>query len=217
VQHFKTKGKIFMKPHEIEELSFSIIEKEAGPHGFEPSQWRIVSRMIHTSADFEYLQSVRFHPEAISAGIRAIQNGRAIVTDTNMAKAGIRKTDAAKFGCRVECLMEDPEVKKMAAADGTTRAAAAVDAAAVQFKGGIFVVGNAPTALMRIIEQIRAGRTLPALIVGLPVGFGNAAESKERLTRADVPHITNVGRKGGSAVAAAVINALLKLTAEKGE
>jgi precorrin-8X/cobalt-precorrin-8 methylmutase len=87
----------------------------------------------------------------------------------------------------------------------------------VQFKGGIFVVGNAPTALMRIIEQIRAGRTLPALIVGLPVGFVNAAESKERLTRADVPHITNVGRKGGSAVAAAVINALLKLTAEKGE
>ncbi|MBS0012899.1 MAG: precorrin-8X methylmutase [Desulfobacterales bacterium] len=206
-----------MKPYEIEELSFSIIETEAGSHGFAPAQWRIVSRMIHTSADFEYLQSIRFHPEAISAGIRAIQTGRAIVTDTNMAKAGIRKTDAARFGCRVDCLMTDPEVKKQADANGSTRAAAAVDAAADQVKGGIFVVGNAPTALMRIIEQVRAGRTAPALVVGLPVGFVNAAESKQMLAELDLPHITNIGRKGGSAVAAAVINALLSLAAEKGE
>jgi precorrin-8X/cobalt-precorrin-8 methylmutase len=205
-----------MKPHEIEDLSFSIIEKEAGPHGFSPAQWRIVSRMIHTSADFGYLQSVRFHPEAISAGIRAIQTGQTIVTDTNMAKAGIRKTDAARFGCRVDCLMQDPEVKKQAAAQGTTRAAAAVDAASDQVKDGIFVVGNAPTALMRIIEQIRAGRTAPALVVGLPVGFVNAAESKQMLTKTNVAHITNMGRKGGSAVAAAVINALFSLAAEKG-
>lgn len=205
-----------MNPHEIERQSFRIIEQEAGYHGFAPDQWRIVSRMIHTSADFDYLKSVLIHPEAVSAGISAIMNGRAIFTDTNMVRAGIRKKDAAGFGCRVECLMEDPAVKKNAEKQNTTRAAAAVDAAADDMQGGIYAVGNAPTALLRLIELIRQGSARPALVVGFPVGFVNAAESKEILAELDLPHITNMGRKGGSAVAAAAVNALLVMAGEKG-
>ncbi|MFP3999840.1 MAG: precorrin-8X methylmutase [Desulfobacterales bacterium] len=205
-----------MKPNEIEKQSFRIIEQEAGTHGFAPDQWSIVSRMIHTSADFEYLKSVKIHPEAVSAGISAIKNGRPIITDTNMLRAGIRKKDTSKFGCRVECLIEDPGVKKDAEKQGTTRAAAAVDAAVSDMEGGICAVGNAPTALLRLIEHIRQKSARPALVVGFPVGFVNAAESKEILEQLDLPHITNRGRKGGSAVAAAVINALLILAGEKG-
>lgn len=205
-----------MKPHEIEEQSFYIIGQEAGEHGFPPEQWRIVSRMIHTSADFDYLETVRFHPHAISAGINAIENGGAIITDTRMALAGIRKKEAAGFGCRTACFMEDPGVIENAAQQGTTRAYAAVETAAQLMSGGIYVVGNAPTALLQLIEMVRDGRAAPALVVGLPVGFVNAAESKKILAGMDLPHITNNGRKGGSAVAAAAVNALLELTAEKG-
>ena len=205
-----------MKPREIENQSFAIISQEAGEHGFDPDQWRIISRMIHTSADFDYLQTVRFHPDAISAGIKAIENGCAIITDTHMAMAGIRNTDAAGFDCRVKCFMEDAGVRRSAARQGTTRAAAAVDAAVESMSGGIYVIGNAPTALLRLIEQVRSGRAGPALVVGLPVGFVNAAESKHLLAGTDLPHITNAGRKGGSAVAAAAVNALLGLATEKG-
>ncbi|MCF8026504.1 MAG: precorrin-8X methylmutase [Desulfobacteraceae bacterium] len=205
-----------MNPYEIEKQSFRIIEQEAGPHGFTPDQWSIVSRMIHTSADFDYLKSVLIHPDAVSAGISAIQDGRAIITDTNMVRAGIRTKDAAEFGSRVECLMEDPAVKKRAEKEDTTRAAAAVDAAVSNMEGGICAVGNAPTALLRLIELIRWGSARPALIVGFPVGFVNASESKEILAELDLPYITNKGRKGGSAVAAAAINALLILAGEKG-
>lgn len=205
-----------MKPHEIENLSFGIIAQEAGDHGFAPDQWRIVSRMIHTSADFDYLQTARFHPDAIAAGIKAVENGCAIITDTHMAMAGIRKTDAAGFGCRVKCFMEDDGVHRRAVRQGTTRAAAAVDAAVECMPGGIYVIGNAPTALLRLIEQVCSGRAAPALVVGLPVGFVNAAESKQLLADTDLAHITNAGRKGGSAVAAAVVNALLGLASAKG-
>lgn len=200
-----------MKPHEIENQSFAIIAQEAGDHGFDPGQWQVVSRMIHTSADFDYLQTVRFHPEAIAAGIKALQNGCAIITDTQMAMAGIRKTDAAGFGCRVKCFINDPKVVETAGKQGTTRAAAAVDAAVEDMAGGIYVVGNAPTALLRLIDLVQRERAAPALVVGLPVGFVNAAESKQLLAGMDLPHITNAGRKGGSAVAAAVVNAMLGL------
>ncbi|MBS3731585.1 MAG: precorrin-8X methylmutase [Desulfobacterales bacterium] len=205
-----------MKPHEIENQSFAIIAQEAGDHGFDPDQWQVVSRMIHTSADFDYLQTVRFHPDAIASGIKAAQNGCAIITDTHMATAGIRKTDAAGFGCRVKCFINDPKVVEAAGKQGTTRAAAAVDAAVEGMTGGIYVIGNAPTALLRLIEQVRSGRAAPALVVGLPVGFVKAAESKQLLAGTDLPHITNAGRKGGSAVAAAVVNALLGLASAKG-
>ncbi len=200
-----------MQPDEIEKKSFAIISAEAGDHGLDADTWAVVARMIHTSADFEYLETVRIHPRAIAAGIDAIRNGRPVITDTNMARAGIRKSDLKTFGGEVKCYMDDPAVKQIASQKVITRAAAAVDAALDTISGGIYVVGNAPTALLRLMSHIRAETALPALIVGLPVGFVNAAESKADLLNLDVPYITNVGRKGGSNVAAAVVNSLILL------
>jgi precorrin-8X/cobalt-precorrin-8 methylmutase len=203
-----------MKPEEIEARSFAIIEEEAGDHGLSPDRWAVVRRMIHTTADFDYLRSVRFHPGAIAAGIEAIRRGKRIVTDTQMARAGIRKSYVHRFGGSVECLIAEPTVGRVAEEAETTRAMAAVDAAAPMIKGGIYVVGNAPTALLRLIELIRAGEAHPALVIGLPVGFVNAVESKEALTTVDLPYITNVGRKGGSNVAASVVNAIAIMAAQ---
>ena len=198
-----------MKPEAIEAMSFKIIEEEAGAHSFTDAQWQVVRRIIHTSADFEYLQSVSFHPDAIDAGLNAIRQGKTIVTDTNMARVGIRKGELARFGVQVECLIADSEVSRIASETGVTRAKIAVDAAREKLDGGIYVVGNAPTALLRLIELVTAEKkAAPALIVGLPVGFVNAAESKAALIRTDVPYISNTGRKGGSNVAASVVNAL---------
>jgi precorrin-8X/cobalt-precorrin-8 methylmutase len=200
-----------MLPHEIEAESFRIIEAEAGPHGFAPDSWQIVRRMIHTSADFDYLRSVRLHPQAISAGVAAIRGSRTLITDTQMAASGIRKPDAERFGVAVRCYMDDPAIHAAARSAGTTRAAAAIEAAITRTPDGIYVIGNAPTALLRLIELVRSGEARPALIVGLPVGFVNAAESKAALLELNHPFITNTGRKGGSNVAAAVVNALLLL------
>ena len=197
-----------MKPNDIESLSFKIIDKEAGTHDFTPEQWQIVRRMIHTTADFEYMKTVRFHPGSVKAGIDAIRSGKSIITDTNMARVGIRKGELQRFRVSVECLIDKPEVAQAAKDKGTTRAKAAVDAALDQMDGGIYVVGNAPTALLRILELVQGNKAQPALIVGLPVGFVNAAESKEKLVKIDIPYISNIGRKGGSNVAASVINAL---------
>lgn len=207
----KKKDMEFMKPYEIETLSFKIIDKEAGAHNFSPEQWSVVQRMIHTSADFEYIDSVRFHPGSIKAGLNAIRQGKNIITDTNMAKVGIRKLELDKFGVSVECLMTDPVVTKIAADTGTTRAHAAVDEAISSMEDGIYVIGNAPTALLRLIELVKEKKASPALIIGLPVGFVNAAESKKALIDMDYPYISNVGRKGGSNLAASVVNALAKL------
>jgi len=200
-----------MKPEEIEALSFKIIADEAGSHRLPPDRWAIVRRMIHTSADFEYLESIRFHPDAITRGLDAIRSGKTVVTDTNMARAGIRKADLQRFGVSVKCYISDPEVRKIAIAKGSTRAEAAVDAAISDLNGGIYAVGNAPTALLRLIEQVRKKAVDPALIIGFPVGFVNAAESKAELMTLDCPYITNIGRKGGSNIAASVVNALTLL------
>lgn len=197
-----------MKPNDIETLSFQMIDAEAGAHDFTPREWEIVRRMIHTSADFEYMQSVRFHPQAITSGIQAIRSGKTVITDTQMARAGIRRKEINHFGGRVDCLISDPKITQLAQQNDTTRAQAAVEAAASEMEGGIYVIGNAPTALLKLIEMIRAGRAKPALVIGLPVGFVNAAESKAELMTLDYPHISNVGRKGGSNLAASVINAL---------
>lgn len=199
-----------MKPNDIESLSFEIIDREAGPHTFSPAAWTIVRRMIHTTADFEYIDSVRFHPHAIERGIEAILSGKPIITDTEMARVGIRKGDTGRFGCAVECFIADPAVRERAQEEGITRAKAAVDMAAEKMTGGIYVVGNAPTALLRLLELIKEGKARPALIIGLPVGFVNAAESKSELLASDFPCITNIGRKGGSNVAASVVNAIVK-------
>jgi precorrin-8X/cobalt-precorrin-8 methylmutase len=197
-----------MKPADIETLSFKIIEEEAGPHEFSDAQWQIVRRMVHTSADFDYLLSVRFHPRAIEAGLSAIRGGKPVFTDTQMAKAGISRHHLQPFGVTVHCLIGDKRVSGLAQSRGITRARAAVDAAGADLEGGIYVVGNAPTALLRLIELVQADQAHPALIVGLPVGFVNAAESKQALLELDAPYITNVGRKGGSNLAASVVNAL---------
>ena len=200
-----------MKPEEIEDLSFKIIDKEAPPHHFSFDQWSIVRRMIHTSADFEYVKSVRFHKHAIARGLEAIKNGENIITDTNMARVGIRKSDLERFGTQVKCFMTDPEVGRIALKTGNTKAKAAVDAAIQDMENGIYVVGNAPTALLRLIELVKEKKAKPALIIGLPVGFVNAAEAKANLIEMDYPYISNIGRKGGSNIAASVVNALAKL------
>lgn len=200
-----------MRPEEIEKHSFEIIDAEAGAHGFAPAEWAVVRRMIHTSADFEYLSSVRIHPRAIAAGTEAIRQGRPIFCDTNMLRTGIRARDLDTFGAEAICLMNDPEIARAARRSTTTRARAAVEAAADGMAGGIYAVGNAPTALLRLTELIVQGRARPALVIGLPVGFVNAAESKAALAELELPVITNVGRKGGSNVAASIVNALILL------
>ena len=202
------------RPDEIETQSFQIIETEAGPHDFSSDQWNIVKRMIHTSADFDYKETVRFHPEAIEAGITAIKTGKAIITDTQMVKVGIRRQTLSNYGVEVSCFIQHPKVIAAAKERGITRAHIAVDAAAQLMTGGIYVIGNAPTALLRLIELVKSGKAKPALIVGLPVGFVNAVESKSKLIQMQHPHISNIGRKGGSNLAASVVNALI-LMAEK--
>jgi precorrin-8X/cobalt-precorrin-8 methylmutase len=204
-----------MNPEEIESTSFDIIDAEAGAHDFNAAQWSIVRRMIHTTADFEFKDMVRIHPGAIAAGIQAIRSGKMIITDTNMARVGIRTKELAQFGVTVKCYMNDPRIHEKAKSNGTTRAKAAVDMAADDMNGGLYVIGNAPTALLRLIELINAGRARPALIIGLPVGFVNAAESKAALSEMDYPYITNIGRKGGSNLAAGVVNALTILACKE--
>jgi precorrin-8X/cobalt-precorrin-8 methylmutase len=197
-----------MRPNEIEKLSFKIIEQEIGAHNYSPEQWQIVRRMIHTTADFEYNNQVRFHPDAIQAGVNAIRSGNNIITDTNMARVGIRKKELERYGASTACLMNDPAVHRQAKANHFTRAKVAVDMAVETMQGGIYAIGNAPTALMRLVELVKDQKAQPALIIGLPVGFVNAAESKAALMELDYPYISNVGRKGGSNVAASVVNAL---------
>jgi precorrin-8X/cobalt-precorrin-8 methylmutase len=204
-----------MKPHEIEQLSFKIIDEEAGNHGYPSDRWQVVRRVIHTSADFEWQTMIRFHPQAVTAGLKAIRSGCTIITDTNMARVGIRKRDLARYGGTVNCYMADERVAATALNAGITRAKAAVDVAASEVSGGIYAVGNAPTALLRLIQLIGEGKAHPSLVVGLPVGFVNAAESKALLLECDVPYITNVGRKGGSNVAAAVVNALIVMAGKE--
>ena len=200
-----------LPPGEIEKRSFAIIDAEAPEHSWPPEVWSVIRRMIHTTADFEYVTSVRLHPEGLSAGVEAIRQGRTVVTDTNMARMGMTTRRLEPFGVRVECLVDHPDVARTALDEGRTRSAAAIDLAVTLYQEAVFVIGNAPTALFRLMEHIRSGQVRPALVVGLPVGFVNAAESKAALLDLDIPYLTNVGRKGGSNVAASVINALAEL------
>lgn len=198
---------------DIEAESLRIIDAETPePRPYEGAEWAVVRRMIHTTADFEMLSLVRFHPRAVEAGLGALASGCLLVTDTEMARAGIpdRRMDA--LGCQVRCLMRDAEVQALARAEDCTRARAAVDFAVERLKPAIYVIGNAPTALLRLLEHVEAGRATPALIVGMPVGFVNAAESKALLLAQErIPYIAVEGRKGGSALAASAVNALAEL------
>lgn len=205
-----------LKPQLIEGQSFSIIADEAPPHQWNSEEWAVIQRMVHTSADFDYVKNTIISPGAIQAAVSAIQAGAPIITDTQMALCGISAARLNPFGNKLICLIADERTQKRAHEKGTTRAVAAVDLVFELFfrnaqDGGIWVIGNAPTALFRLLEKLdqEADCPRPRLIVGLPVGFVNAAESKEALAkRQDINFITNCGRKGGSNVAASVINAL---------
>ena len=201
-------------PADIERTSMSIIESELRARNIDlpPETAAVGKRVIHTTADFDYAENLRFTPQAVSLGVQALQQTVPIVTDTNMAKAGISKPSLAKLNTQAYCFMADPSVADQARRNGTTRAVAAMRYAAGTMPGALLAVGNAPTALLEIADLIEGGLR-PALVVGVPVGFVNVVESKERLLQvceaAGVPAIVAMGRKGGSNVAAAICNALL--------
>lgn len=199
-------------PAEIERRSFAIIESEL-QQPLDPVLAPIIKRVIHTTADFDYLQSLCFSATAVAGGLSALQAGEEIVTDTNMARAGINRTALAQLGIRVNCFMAEAEIAETAQACGITRAEASMDKAAQLPGRPIFAIGNAPTALRRLDELIAAGRVHPSLVIGVPVGFVHVVEAKEQIMRAGVPYIVARGRKGGSNVAAAIVNALLYLAA----
>ena len=209
----------FTKPSEIERTSLSIIRRELSEMGIVVPEERqaVVLRVIHATADFEYAGSLSFSEHAVRNGIAALAGGADIVTDTNMAKAGISKAGLSKLGGEVFCYMADPEVAEAAREAGTTRAVASIRHAVKMNPGSIFAVGNAPTALLELEAQMEKGFR-PALIIGVPVGFVNVVEAKERILacskRFGVPAIVARGRKGGSTVAAAIANALIYSAAD---
>ena len=195
-------------PMEIEKRSFEIIESEL-PHPIDPELAPIIKRVIHTSADFDYADNLCFSEDVVAKAHEAIKNGACIVTDTQMAKAGINKKNLARYGGEVYCFIADEDVAKAAKEQGTTRSAASMDKAAALGKPLIFAIGNAPTALVRICELIEEGKLDPKLVIGVPVGFVNVVQSKEMIMKEPVPYIVARGRKGGSNVAACIVNALL--------
>lgn len=197
-----------VKPMEIERRSFEIITQELGrelPKELAP----IIKRCIHTSADFEYADSLCFSDLVVEKAMKAIKAGACIVTDTQMAKSGINKKALGQHGGEVFCFMSDEDVAETAKKNGTTRATASMDKAAALDRPLIFAIGNAPTALVRLYELIEEERIKPELIIGVPVGFVNVVQSKELIMQTDVPYIVARGRKGGSNIAACICNALL--------
>lgn len=197
-------------PMEIEKRSFELIEAEMTtnpPEDIKP----IMKRVIHTTADFEYEHSLKFSQDVVAIALNAIRNGACVVTDTNMVKAGINKKKLAEYGGEVFCFMADEDVFEDAKQAGTTRAVASMEKAAKLNQKLIFAIGNAPTALVRLRALIDEGKIKPELIIGVPVGFVNVVASKELILETEIPYIIAEGRKGGSNVAAAIVNALLYL------
>ncbi|MCF2670084.1 precorrin-8X methylmutase [Butyricicoccus pullicaecorum] len=201
--------KEIIRPADIEKRSFEIITQELGGRTFPAGIDLIVKRVIHTSADFDYADNLCFSEDVVARAKEALAAGATIVTDTNMALAGISKPTLSKFGGKAVCFMADPEVAQEAKERGVTRAVVSMEHAARLDGPLIFAIGNAPTALIRLHELIEAGVLSPALVVGVPVGFVNVVESKELFLGGETPYIIARGRKGGSNVAAAIINALL--------
>lgn len=196
-------------PYAIEEKSFEIITKELGDKTFPKDIGKVVKRIIHTTADFSFADITIIKGNAIQKGKEGIKSGKNIYTDTKMAMSGINKRRLAEFGGEVLNFVSDEDVALKAKEEGVTRSIIAMRKAVKENPNGIFVIGNAPTALFELMNQIRMGNAKPSLIVGVPVGFVGAAESKEELLKLDVPYILTRGRKGGSNVAAAIINAIL--------
>ncbi len=200
-------------PMDIERESFRIITEELGDRKLDPEQAPIVKRVIHTTADFDYADNLVFSPDAVRYALDALKGGAAIVTDTQMALAGVNKRAAERLGCSSYCFMSDEDVAREAKTQGVTRARVSMDKAVRMGGNVIFAIGNAPTALIRLREHIDAGYR-PKLIIGVPVGFVNVVASKELISETDVPHIVARGRKGGSNVAACIVNALLYMIDE---
>lgn len=207
---FKTDFKpLTVDPDKIYDYSFSMIAEEMGDHDFSEDEWKIVRRVIHASADFELGRSVIVHPNAIQAGVEAIRKGRHVIADVQMIESGTGKKRFQKHGGDVHCYISDPDVMVEAKRLNTTRAIIAMQKAVKENEGGIYAIGNAPTALLELIRLIKEGIAKPDLIIGMPVGFVSAAESKEELAKiTEVPFITNIGRKGGSTVTVAALNAI---------
>ncbi|WP_432401696.1 precorrin-8X methylmutase [Wukongibacter sp. M2B1] len=196
-------------PYEIEKRSFEIITEELGEKTFPEDIGKVVKRVIHTTADFQFADITIINEGAIDRAKKAILDGKNIYTDTKMALSGINKRRLAEYGGKVLNFVSDDDVAKKAKEEGITRSIVAMRKAVEENPDGIFVIGNAPTALFELIKQINEGKARPSLVVGVPVGFVGAAESKEELLKVDVPYILTRGRKGGSNVAAAIINAIL--------
>lgn len=200
-------------PENIEKRSFEIISQELGERSFDPLEEPVIKRCIHTSADFDYADTLVFSPGAVRRALEAVRSGALIVTDTNMGKAGVNKKVLASFGGEAVCFMADLDVAKAAKEEGTTRAVASMKKAAALAEETdrplILAVGNAPTALVEICALLDQGKIDPALVIGVPVGFVNVVAAKEMLLEKDVPSIVARGRKGGSNIAAAICNAIL--------
>ncbi|MDY0041695.1 MAG: precorrin-8X methylmutase [Desulforhabdus sp.] len=195
----------------IEEESFRIIDEEMGRHGFPPAQWQILRRVIHTTGDFDYARWIRFHPLAVEAGSSALRSGAAIFSDTRMIQTGLSPWRLNWFGTNVITPVTAAESQQWAEKAGTTRSVAAFRKVSTQLDGAIVAIGNAPTALFEVVRLVREEGIRPALIVGVPVGFVQAAESKEALAKLEhQPAITVLGRKGGSTVAVAILHALME-------
>lgn len=206
-------------PGGIERRSFEIIEEELAARGIvlPAENGAVIRRVIHATADFDYAGTLRFTPDAVRLGAEALGRGVPVVTDTNMARAGVSKPGLARLGGEVFCYMAEPFIAAAARERGTTRAAAAMEHAAREHPGAVLAVGNAPTALFAVADRIEAGLR-PALVIAVPVGFVNVEESKERIFTVcadhNVPAIAAMGRKGGSSVAAAILNALIYTAAD---
>ena len=201
------------KGQSIEDESMRIIENEIGDHPYNEQEWPIVRRVIHSTADFDFARDnkIIFQKDAIKNGLEALKNGSSIVVDVNGIIGLLNKQNPKDFGNNVICNISEPSIMKAAKEAGKTRAQMSMRIAKEDMNGGIVVVGNAPTALLEVMEMIREGITKPALVIGIPVGFVSAVESKEELAKMDIPFITNQGRKGGSPCASAIVNALYKL------
>lgn len=199
----------YILPDKIEKRSFELIENELGGRKISEEIKPVVMRVIHTTADFDYYENMRFSANIVPHALEILKKGAVIVTDTNMAKSGINKKALAELGCEVMCFMADEDVAERAKLCGITRAAASVDKASGLEKPVIYAVGNAPTALLRLCEHIKNKTFIPEMVIGVPVGFVNVVQSKELIMESGVPYIVAKGRKGGSNVAVAICNALL--------
>lgn len=196
-------------PSRIEERSFEIILDELGEHNFDEREIQIVRRVIHTTADFEYANLIDIHAEAIDIAIKALKGGSNIYADTNMVMSGTNKRKLKELSSEIYCLVHDEEVFKIAKERGITRSMAGIEKAMMDEKTKIYAIGNAPTAIFRMLELIEEGMPKPDLVIGVPVGFVGAEESKEALRESGIPYIVVRGRKGGSPVAATILNAIM--------